>query len=45
MKGAGGLREHAYRSRKVSLFSDSGVDDGWDHTRDLTTDLADERSG
>lgn len=30
---------------KVSLFSDSGVDDGWDHTRDLTTDLADERSG
>ena len=30
---------------KSSLFSDSGVDDGWDHTRDLTTDLADERSG
>ena len=23
----------------------SGVDDGWDHTRDLSTDLADERSG
>ena len=33
------------QEQEVSLFSDSGVDDGWDHTRDLTTDLADERSG
>ena len=29
----------------VSLFSDSSIDDGWNYTCDLSTDLADERSG
>ena len=41
----GCLRDHADRSRKVSLFSDSSIDDGWNYTCDLSTDLADERSG
>ena len=27
------------------MFSDSSIDDGWNYTCDLSTDLADERSG
>ena len=39
------LRNHADRSRKISLFSDSGIDDGWNHTCDFTSYFIDERSG
>ena len=33
------------QEQEVSLFSDSSIDDGWNYTCDLSTDLADERSG